>query len=113
MKSWATAIQFLSPALGIALGAVVPAACGPRSVADYISGDGTIFDSGRNSGVTDQTLAELRAYPGLTSLALQSAHVTPAGLSNLRYLSRLTRLSLGPMNVTDAGLEALAALSEL
>jgi hypothetical protein len=79
MKSRPSAGSASKRIVAIAIAVLACGACSPHSLGDYISADRTAFDSGRNSRVTDDTLAGLKAYPGLTSFALQSARVTPTG----------------------------------
>lgn len=64
--------------------------------------------------ITDASLAELTAFPELTSLhVIDCPGVTDAGLEHIQSLTKLRRLDLRGSAITDHGLKCLAGLSEL
>lgn len=66
------------------------------------------------AAVTNGTLAQLKAFPELRSLHLQSTHLTDDGLRRLGAMKRLQVLALhDAAKITDAGISHLASLKSL
>lgn len=63
--------------------------------------------------VTDQGIAQLRAFGDLTHLNLTHTQISDAGMACLPSWPRLQRLTLSLCRITDAGMLALRALQQL
>lgn len=66
-----------------------------------------------DSRVTDEGLANLRAFPQLLELDLNDTKITDEGLKNLRLVPNLLELRLDGTKVTDNGLQSLSVLTDL